>query len=275
MEAAFFDLDKTVIARASIVAFAPSLRRAGLLSRRIVIRALAGQLIYMHFGASEKRLAKVRKTTLTLIRGWEQSEVASIVRATLEDVIEPIIYAEALDLIRMHREHGRLVVIVSASPEEIVSPLAEYLGADLAIATRAKIDAQGRYSGELDHYAYGPGKAQSIRELAKERGIDLEKSYAYSDSASDLPMLECVGRPVVVNPDRALLQAAKRRGWEISHFVHPVRMRLRPISPRSAAITTAISTMTVVIAAIVIWWSRRTTKSHQTGKRTTRRRGVS
>ncbi|MGK2957135.1 MAG: HAD family hydrolase [Acidimicrobiales bacterium] len=257
MEAAFFDLDKTVIARASIVAFAPTLRRAGLLSRGIVVRALVGQIIYMHFGANEKRLAKVRSTALSLTQGWEQAKVAALVKSTLEEVIEPIIYAEALELIRMHREHGRLVVIVSASPEEIVAPLAEYLGADLAIATKAKIDEHGRYSGDLEHYAYGPGKAVAMRELAEERDLDLQASHAYSDSISDVPMLECVGHPVAVNPDRALLQHAKQHGWEVAHFVRPVRVRLRPTSPGRATITSAIGITTLVIVVFVLWWSRR------------------
>ncbi len=257
VEAAFFDLDKTVIARASMVAFAPSLQRAGLLSRRMLVRALAGQLIYMHFGADEKRLAKVRSTALALTRGWEQAKVAAIVRATLEEVIEPIVYAEALDLIRTHREEGRLVVIVSASPEEIVSPLADYLGADVAIATRARLDDAGRYSGELDHYAYGPGKETAIRELAAERGIDLAASHAYSDSASDVPMLACVGNPVAVNPDRALLQIARQRDWHVMEFVQPVRVRLRPAGRGHATLTTVAGGTTLVIVGFALLWFRR------------------
>lgn len=272
VEAAFFDLDKTVIARASMVAFAPSLQRAGLLSRRMLVRALAGQLIYMHFGADERRLAKVRSTALALTRGWEQAKVAAIVRATLEEVIEPIVYAEALELIRTHRQAGRLVIIVSASPEEIVAPLADYLGADLAIATRARLDAGGRYSGELDHYAYGPGKETAMRALAEELDIDLAASHAYSDSASDVPMLACVGNPVAVNPDRALLQVARQRGWDVMQFVQPVRVRLRPTGPRRATITTVAGGTTLVIVGFVLWWFRRVPEAPTT---LFRRRGAS
>lgn len=272
MEAAFFDLDKTVIARASMVAFAPSLQRAGLLSRRMLVRALAGQLIYMHFGADERRLAKVRSTALALTRGWEQAKVAAIVRATLEEVIEPIVYAEALELIRTHRQAGRLVIIVSASPEEIVAPLADYLGADHAIATKARLDARGRYSGELDHYAYGPGKETAMRTLAEEWGIDLAASHAYSDSASDVPMLACVGNPVAVNPDRALLQVARQRGWDVMQFVQPVRVRLRPAGPRRATITTVAGGATLVIVGFVLWWFRRVPEAPTT---LFRRRGAS
>ena len=142
MEAAFFDLDKTVIARASMIAFGGPFQRAGLLSRRVLVRALWGQLVYLWIGADEKKLTKTRDAALKLTRGWDQERVRSIVREAIDDVIEPIVFEEALELIREHRAEGRLVVIVSASPEEVVEPLAEHLGADLAIGTRAKVDAE-------------------------------------------------------------------------------------------------------------------------------------
>ena len=137
MEAAFFDLDKTVIAKASMVAFGRPLYRQGLISRRLLVRALYGQLVYMHLGANEAKLERMRQSVLALTKGWEQARVSSIVREALTDVVEPIIYDEALELIEEHRAAGRKVFIVSASPEEIVAPLGEFLGVDAAIATRA------------------------------------------------------------------------------------------------------------------------------------------
>ena len=104
----------------------------------------------MHLGASEEKLARVRELALRLTKGWDQARVNEIVRDALENVIEPIIYREAADLIEEHKAAGREVFIVSASPEEIVAPLAEYLGVDGAIASRATIDDEGRYSGEMD-----------------------------------------------------------------------------------------------------------------------------
>src|SRR5690606_5867964 len=155
----------------------------------------------------------------------EQAKVNAIVRETLTDVIEPIVYDEALDLIRYHQAHGRRVFIISASPEEIVAPLARYLEVDEAIATRAKLHEQGRYTGEVESYAYGPYKAEAIARVAELEGIDLEASDAYSDSATDVPMLELVGHPVAVNPDRELARVARQRGWEIRHFEHGVPLR--------------------------------------------------
>ncbi len=158
MEAAFFDLDKTVIARASMVAFGPSFHRAGLLSRWLVARALYAQLVYLYFGADEERMARLRTSALRVTTGWEQATVSQIVTDTLEQVIEPIVFSEALEEIRMHQAAGRKVFIVSASPEEIVAPLARYLGVDEAIASRARLDDEGRYTGEVEFYSYGPGK---------------------------------------------------------------------------------------------------------------------
>ena len=121
---------------------------------------------------------------------------------------------------------------MSASPAEIVEPLATFLAVDDVIATEAKTDPEGRYTGELAFYAYGSNKAEAIRQVAAARGIDLEQSWAYSDSFTDVPMLGAVGRPVVVNPDRGLARVARDRGWEIRPFVEPVRLRDRmPVGP--------------------------------------------
>jgi HAD superfamily hydrolase (TIGR01490 family) len=240
MEAAFFDLDKTVIAKASIAAFGRPLRRQGLISRRMVARAIAGQLMFMYFGADEERLTKIRESMLTLTKGWDRDQISNIVRETLIETIEPLIYAEALALMEHHRSEGHRIYLVSASPEEIVQPLAELLGVDGAIATKAKIDGAGCYTGEMEFYNYGPNKAVAMAELAERNGIDLSASFAYSDSATDQPMLEIVGHPVAVNPDRALAKVAKEREWEILNFTKPVRIRDR-VSRRSPLFTVIVA----------------------------------
>ena len=128
-------------------------------------------------------------------------------------------------------------MIISSSPVEVVEPLAEFLGADEAIGTRAEVDADGNYTGELEFYSYGEYKAEAIRELAALENIDLDASYAYSDSVTDLPMLELVGHPVAVNPDKDLVREAKEREWEIRVFARPVRLRDRvPVPPKGPTI---------------------------------------
>jgi len=249
MEAAFFDLDKTVIAKASMVAFGRPLYRAGMISRWLVVRALWSQLLFEHRGADEERMRKFRESALRVTRGWDQARISAIVRDTLTEVIDPIVYDEALDLIREHQREGRRVYLVSASPEEIVAPLALYLGVDEAIASRAQLDEDGRYTGEVEFYSYGPFKAEAIRELAVTRGIDLDASYAYSDSATDLPMLEVVGHPSVVNPDRALRREAVERGWPLLSFNRPVSLRDRIPAPSGAAIATTAAVGLSALAA--------------------------
>ena len=246
MRAAFFDLDKTVIARASIVAFGGPLRRRGLVNRRTVARAVLGQLLFLWFGADEQKMAKIRESMLEVSAGWDRNEVRAIVEETLAEVIEPLIYAEAQSLIAAHRAKGDRIWLVSSAPEEIVEPLAAMLGVDGAIASRAAIDDEGRYTGKIEFYAQGEGKAAAIRELAASHHLDLEGSSAYSDSATDLPMLELVGHPVAVNPDRGLAREAKQRGWEIRTFSNPVRLRDR------AAVRLPVLTGAAVIVALVV-----------------------
>ncbi|HEX3424614.1 MAG TPA: HAD-IB family hydrolase [Acidimicrobiales bacterium] len=259
MEAAFFDLDKTVIAKASIAAFGRPFYRHGLVSRRSLIRGLWAHLIYLHLGASEEKLARIRESTLALTRGWDQTQVEAIVAEALAEVVEPIIYAEALDLIELHRAAGRRVYLISASPAEIVEPLGRYLGVTHVIASRARVDGAGRYTGEMDVYAYGPFKADLIRKAAEGDGIDLAASFAYSDSYTDLPMLEVVGHPVAVNADRPLARVARERDWETRSFVRPVRLRDRVPTPPVPASAATVASLAVAGAGVAAWrlWVRR------------------
>ena len=259
MEAAFFDLDKTVIAKASMVAFGGPLYRAGLLNRWLLLRALYGQLVYLYLGADEERMAKMRTKALALTTGWDQAHVRDIVAETLAEVIDPIVFDEAVDLIAAHQAAGRRVFIISTSPEEIVLPLARHLGVDEAIATRAAIDDQGKYTGEVEFYAYGPHKAERMREIAEQRGIDLAASHAYSDSITDVPMLEAVGHPVAVNPDRDLAKVAAERGWEVRWFTRkvPLRQRVAMPSPGPAAAVGGGLLATGAAGAAAYLWLRR------------------
>ena len=233
------------------MAFGRPLHDAGYISRWLVLRSLYGQLVFRYFGADEARMKKMRETSLRLAKGWDQAKVVALVRETLTEVIEPIVYEQALDLIERHRAAGHRVYIVSASPAEIVTPLAQYLGVDSTISTRAEIDDEGRYTGGVEFYAYGPYKAVAVRDLAITDGIDLEESFAYSDSITDLPMLEAVGHPVAVNPDRELRRVAVERGWQILTFESTValktRRHVRPVAIGSG-------TAAIAGAAAATWW---------------------
>ena len=133
--------------------------------------------------------------------------------------ILPRIYPQMLDEVHGHQDAGRATFIVSAAGNGVVETLAAVLGLDGGIGTRYEVDAEGAFTGRFDGpFVYGPGKVVAMRSFAAEHDIDLTDSYAYSDSLSDLPMLEAVGHPVVVNPDPALAAIAKREGWQAMRF---------------------------------------------------------
>lgn len=226
MEAAFFDLDKTIVARSSPLAFGRSFFKEGLISRSWLLKSIYAQLMFHLMGADEEKMQKMQTEASRMTEGWEVEKVRRVVSEVLEEVISPLIYAEALDIIHDHREAGRLICIVSSSPEEIVEPLAALLGVDRFIASKPKIE-NGLYTGELEFYAYGEKKAAAIQKLAEEEGIDLGNSFAYSDSITDLPLLEAVGNPVAVNPDKDLRKVVTEKKWRTEAFRNPVSLRDR------------------------------------------------
>jgi HAD superfamily hydrolase (TIGR01490 family) len=245
MEAAFFDLDKTVISKSSSLALTRPFYRAGLVTRSQLLRGAYAQLVYLMLGADERRMDRAKEGMLALTKGWSKEEVEQVVREALEEVVDPFIYQEALDLVALHQALGRRVYIVSSSPEEVVRPLAERLGVDDVVATLAEC-IDGRYTGKLEFYCYREQKAERIVEIAGEDGIDLQGSFAYSDSITDLPMLEAVGNPVAVNPDRELRKIADQRGWRIRDFRRPVRLgtrfqAVRRPSPVAVAVAAALA----------------------------------
>lgn len=257
--AAFFDLDKTVIAKSSTLAFGREFYREGLLAPTVLLKGAYAQFAFQRFGANEDRMERSRVALLELTKGWEASRVQRLVRETLQEVIDPLIYAEALDLFEEHRRAGRALYLVSSSGEEVVRPLAEYLGVPHVIATRARVDEEGRYDGTLEFYCYAENKAVAVRDEAERRGLDLGASYAYSDSITDVAMLEAVAHPVAVNPDRELRAVAEERGWEIRDFRRPVRLRdrLEQLPRPPAEVVAGAGAVGVLAAAGWVLYQRR------------------
>jgi HAD superfamily hydrolase (TIGR01490 family) len=256
--AAFFDLDKTIIARSSTLAFGRPFFDGGLIGRRAVLRAAYAQVVYRVAGADEEQMRRMRDYLVALSAGWEVDQVREIVKEALHEVVDPLIYDEAASLIEEHHRHGRDIVIVSSSGEEVVGPIGEMLGADRVVATRMVV-ADGLYTGQLAFYAYGPNKAAAVRGLAEAEGYDLSASYAYSDSMTDLPLLEAVGHPVAVNPDRGLRRVALQRGWPVLRFTRPVSMRGRLAGLRSPSRAAMARTAVGVGAAAagIAWYTAR------------------
>ncbi|MGN6331950.1 MAG: HAD family hydrolase [Motilibacteraceae bacterium] len=242
--AAFFDLDKTIIAKSSTLAFSRPFYHGGLINRRAVLKSAYAQFVYLVGGADHDQMERMREYLSALCTGWPVQQVQDIVAETLHELIDPLIYEEAAALIEQHHAAGRDVVIVSSSGAEVVEPIGELLGADRVVATRM-VAQDGLYTGEIAFYAYGEHKASAVRELAEQEGYDLSRCYAYSDSVTDLPMLEEVGHPHAVNPDRALRKEALAREWPVLVFSRPVSLRERvgrvPLPPPPALVAVAVA----------------------------------
>ena len=165
MRAAFFDLDKTVIAKSSLVALGPEFHARGLLRRRTLVWAVFSHLLFLRFGADDDKLNKIRESVLKVTKGWDHDEVRALVAETINEVIEPLIYDEALELIDHHLSQGDEVWLVSMAPGEIVEPFAELLGITGAISSQAEIDEHGKFTGDMVFFAQGENKAIAVREL--------------------------------------------------------------------------------------------------------------
>jgi HAD superfamily hydrolase (TIGR01490 family) len=259
MSAAFFDLDKTVIAKSSTLAFGKPFYKGGLVNRRAVLKSSFAQFVYLLQGADEDSMDKMRDYLKALCTGWSVQQVHDIVAETLHELIDPLVYAEALELFEEHRAAGREVVLVSSSGEEIVGPIGEMLGVDRVIATRMVVQ-DGHYTGDIDFYAYGDNKAVAIKDLAARRGWDLADCYAYSDSATDAPMLSAVGHPVAVNPDKALRKTAADNDWPVRVFAKPVRASRRVPTPPGPPVAYA-GAVAVVAVVVLAWFAGRRSSS--------------
>jgi HAD superfamily hydrolase (TIGR01490 family) len=215
--AAFFDLDRTLIRRSSVLALAGSFRRRGLISRLDLVKSAFWQALFVARGASAERVRAAAEDGMKMLAGFSVADMRSLVGDAMEPVLRPLVYDEPLHLVRAHRERGEKVYIVSATLQEIVEYIADDLGFDGAIGSTCEI-VDGVYTGRSLRAAHGDGKARAVRELAADEGLDLGASTAYSDSYSDVPFLEVVGHPVAANPDRKLRRIAHDRGWPVLDF---------------------------------------------------------
>jgi HAD superfamily hydrolase (TIGR01490 family) len=215
--AAFFDLDRTLIRRSSVLALAPAFRARGVISRLDLVKSALWQLLFAARGASAERVRSAAEDGMKILRGFSVEDMQHLVGDAMEPVLRPRVYAEPLGLVERHRARGERVYVVSATLQEIVEHIADDLGFDGAVGSTCEI-VDGVYTGRTLRAAHGVGKARALQELATAEGLDLSASTAYSDSYTDLPFLEAVGHPVAVNPDRKLRRIARARGWPTLRF---------------------------------------------------------
>ena len=188
-----------------------------MITRAQVAKAAFWQLLFVVRGTSRERVRAASEDGLMLLRGFSPAQMQELVAESLEPVLRPLVYGEPLRLVERHRERGERSYIVSAALQEVVDAVAADLGFDGALGTLCEVE-DGVYTGRGIRSLHGENKAEAVRELASAEGIDLDASTAYSDSHTDLPFLEVVGKPVAVNPDRALRRIAAARGWPVLRF---------------------------------------------------------
>ncbi len=239
--AAFFDLDRTLISGVSILPLGVAAWRQGFATNREVAGWVLDAVIFKLFGdkGDEEVVDSTRRDLLTRIAG-ASVESMKLLEAEVTPGLISRVRPESRDLIEMHHQHDRDTWIVSASPQALVEPLAASLGMTGAIGTRGEI-VDGLYTGNLDGpFVYGPGKAEAVEKLASDRGYDLDLCYAYSDSSSDLPMLELVGHPVAVNPDAHLASVAYQRGWPVVIFARRTKRALAVAGMTATVVGTGV-----------------------------------
>ena len=227
--AAFFDLDRTLIAGASTFVFGWAAWRRGLIGLGEMLGDASLAVDFFLTGGSDAQSDLVRDRILEAVKGNKREDITALnddILPRLLDAVRP----ETRSVVERHHEAGRDTYIVSASPIELVEPLASALGMTGAIATESEV-VDGVYTGRLlSAFCYGPGKVDRVRQLADQNGYDLRLCYAYSDSKSDLPLLELVGHPVAVNPDGTLRREARLRNWPIVRFARRAKITATAVS---------------------------------------------
>jgi HAD superfamily hydrolase (TIGR01490 family) len=213
--AAFFDLDRTLMEGSSAFQFGRAAYQAGLMNRRRLLADAWANLRFRLRGSTDEDTHALRDRISESLAGTRVVDLQRLGAPVLAGVL-PRVYPQVLDIAHEHQEAGRLVYIATAASKELAELLAHVLVLDGGIGSQFSKVRDGVYTGEpTGLFIYGEDKARAIEQLAEREGIDLSASYAYSDSASDLPMLRVVGHPVVVNPDRELLNIARTEGWEV------------------------------------------------------------
>jgi HAD superfamily hydrolase (TIGR01490 family) len=216
--AAFFDLDKTLMAGSSGMVFARVANRHGLVPRKQLAKWGVDHLRYRLRGASDAQTNSVLEVAQQVFAEVPEREIARMGPELMAGIL-PRVYPQMLDEVHRHQDEGRATFIVSAAGNDLVMNLARVLGMEGGIGTAWEVGADQSYTGRMDGpFVYGEGKVEAMRRFADEHQIDMDASYAYSDSASDLPMLRSVGHPVAVNPDGELAEVARAEGWPVMRF---------------------------------------------------------
>ena len=222
--AAFFDVDRTLFPGSSMLALARPSRKAGLVNARAVGTAVLQQLFFARRGLADAKVEDYANLSAAFVRGLDAKKLEEIATEYVPKLIEPKIYPAARQLMKLHRDAGDMIILVSSAPREIVAPLAKLLGADDFACTDATVK-DGFYTGEITRLMHAREKGAAVERFQQKYNLDLKKCAAYGDAAGDVHMLELVGRPACVNPDRELLAVARAQRWRVLSFSPARRLR--------------------------------------------------
>jgi HAD superfamily hydrolase (TIGR01490 family) len=218
IEAAFFDVDNTLVRGSTSILFGKVAFAGGTLKRRDIWRFMFEQMMFIRRGEKNSKMSDFKDKALLLTKGHPVAELLGIMDKVYESEIKPRLWPETVSALKNHLEKGREVWLISAAPVELVQKIADDLGATGALGTIVG-NENGVLTGELvGEPLHGKAKRKAAKRLAKERNISLKRSWAYSDSVNDLPLLTLVGNPVAVNPDKALCKYAEADGWDVLKF---------------------------------------------------------
>jgi HAD superfamily hydrolase (TIGR01490 family) len=263
-EAAFFDLDRTLMEGSSAFQFGRAAYQAGLMSRRQLVADAVANVRFRLRGSTDADTVALRDRISASLAGTRVRDLERLGAPVLAGIL-PRLYPQVLEIAHRHQDEGRRVYIVTAASKELAEILAQVLGFDGGIGSQFSEVIDGVYTGRpAGLFIYRTGKALAIEQLAEREGIDLSGSYAYSDSESDLPMLRAVGHPVAVNPDAALARIAREEGWEVFR-IDRLGRRLK-----GAAVVAGAAAAGGAGSAVVVARSRRRAKPVQRLKRSPR-----
>jgi HAD superfamily hydrolase (TIGR01490 family) len=215
MTGVFFDLDNTLLSTSSGLLWYRYLRKKGKASTFGIVKAVYAYIRYRRNSLDIRSLAQ---REVMKVAGMREADMVAMCERWFDEMVKNYIYPRAVEVVNEHREQGHTLAILSAATPYTVNPVKRHLGIEHGICTRLVV-REGRFTGELvEPYCYGDGKSYWAERFADEHGVSLEESYFYTDSFTDMPMLERVGMPMPVNPDRLLEAEARRRGWPIVKF---------------------------------------------------------
>ena len=217
---AFFDVDKTIIAENSGALYLRALYERGEIAWQALLLNLGA---YLKYKLDLLDLERWTESTMQHFKGRSEPEMAAEAQEWFAQYVEPTIYPEARSLVSEHLERGHVVALVSASNRLVLQPLADHLGVEHILCTQLEVQ-DGLYTGRVvQPLCFGEGKIYWLQQLLEREDLDLAKSYFYTDSISDQPLLDVVGHPVVVNPDPLLYREARKRRWPVRAFTPPAR----------------------------------------------------